>query len=203
MKTLYYTVNKTVASCYYSFPRWCIHLYRCGAVYEHTKIRAVATAQVLRVITSLVWAKWHLRFCVSLLIRRRFSLRLRSRAEWSRVPPEADVGEAESRNKTVTLGKSQFYIAEISTERSAVCLCVVCLQCFYWLNNGVFLQYYTVKLRCKRELTTKQPTSSEACELLVSVPDCILTKGLMKAVLTQYGQMKGKINRNNTNEFHV
>lgn len=114
-------------------------------------------------------------FCVSLLIRRQFSLRLRSRAEWSGVPPEAEVGEAESRNKTVTLGKSQFYIAEISTERSAVCLCVVCLQCFYWLNNGVFLQYYTVKLRYKRELTTKQPTSSEACELLVSVPDCILT----------------------------
>lgn len=66
MKTLYYTVNKTVASCYYSFPHWCIHLYRCGAVYEHTKIRAVATAQVLRVITSLVWAKWHLRVFVFL-----------------------------------------------------------------------------------------------------------------------------------------
>lgn len=85
-------------------------------------------------------------FCVSLLIRRQFSLRLRSRAEWSGVPPEAEVGEAESRNKTVTLGKRQFYIAEISTERSAVCLCVVCLQCFYWLNNGVF--YSITQLSC-------------------------------------------------------
>lgn len=146
---LSYTVNKTVASCYYSFPHCCIHLYRCRAVYEHTKIRAVAAAQVLRVIKSVVWEKWRLRFCVSLLIRR-FSLRLRSRAEWSGVPPKA-VGEAESRNKT--LGKIQFYMLRYLQKALQSVSTVARLQCFYWLNNGVFYSFTQLSLKIKAVLT--------------------------------------------------
>lgn len=117
-------------------------------MYEHTKIRAVAAAQVLRVIKSVVWAKWRLRFCVSLLIRR-FSLRLRSRAEWSGVPPKA-VREAESRNKT--LGQIQLYMLRYLQRSLQSVSTVVRLQCFYWLNN-VFYSFTQLSLKIKAVLT--------------------------------------------------
>lgn len=78
-------------------------------------------------------------FCVSLLIRRQFSLRLRSRAEWSGVPPKADTGAAESRNKTVNTWKNPvLHCWDIYRKVCSLSpLWYVC-NVFYWLNNGVF-----------------------------------------------------------------
>lgn len=120
IKTWYYSVKQNSSFLLL----WCIHLYRWGAVYEHTKIRAIATVQVLRVIMSVVW---------------QFSLRLRSRAEWSGVPPKADTGAAESRNKTVNTWKNPvLHCWDIYRKVCSLSpLWYVC-NVFYWLNNGVF-----------------------------------------------------------------
>lgn len=52
-------------------------------------------------------------------------------------------------------------------------------------------------------LGTRLHINSVQSLLVYMQKNLICFSGLMKAVLTQYGQMKGKINRNNTNEFHV